>query len=655
VATSTKQGAAIADEAASAQSSDEGRSDTEGRSTSRWFSWRRIALPILCLALYTFLTGILFGGVGALDSVTMTGPRTADQIVQIWWLAWDHFSIAHGHSPFFSDWQNYPVGMNFGLNGSVLALGIPFSPLTGAFGPIVTWNVLMQLSVVASAFSMCLCLRRWVRWWPAAFVGGLLYGFSTYVLFNADDYLFLAFVPLPPVVLLLFDEIVARQRWKPVVVGVTLGLVLGVQYLVSSEILASTVLMAVIASAVYLVHERKRFATKIRYMAIAGASALGAGIVSLGYPLYFTFLGPQHANGPPNSVAALAQLHGDLLGPLVPGPTQRLHSASFASLYQALALSNAMYLGVPLLIAIALTVYLLRSRGIVLLTGIMTAVSLVLSLGSTLYVAGHDTHVPLPFAVLTFFPIANGLLSTRLALFTILFGAAVIAFGTEELHRRLAGAASSGVLPARWKTAIATVVPLLIVALLALPTLPARTQARSPTNAAQVFTSSALSSVRVGSVLLGYPYPNPPRIPTGPGGSFRFTLAPVEELLLNQAVSGMRFKIVGGYGWRPTKGYNGTTLPSRLIPRSVQTFFEVAFFGVATTGQTKVLKSADLTTDLRTFVHRYHVQTIVVLPIGAHPEAVVDRLTAALGAPSRIHGAAAWLGLQSDTRSTGTH
>ena len=125
-------------------------------------------------ALYTLATLLVFGHLSGLGSATMTAYRTADQITQVWWLEWAQFALAHGHNPFFTNWQNYPLVYNFGVNGSMLAIGAVFSPLTTLFGPLVTWNVLLRLAMIASAFSMCLlppaldhlvarCLRRAAR------------------------------------------------------------------------------------------------------------------------------------------------------------------------------------------------------------------------------------------------------------------------------------------------------------------------------------------------------------------------------------------------------------------------------------------------------------------------------------------------------------
>ena len=134
---------------------------------------------IVCFALYTVLAVLAFGLTTPPGSAQMAGPGGADQVAEIWWLAWAQFALAHGHNLFFSNWQNYPTGLNAVVNTSMLGLGVLVSPITSAFGPIVAWNVLERAAFVLSATSMCLVMRRWTEWWPAAFVAGLLYGFST--------------------------------------------------------------------------------------------------------------------------------------------------------------------------------------------------------------------------------------------------------------------------------------------------------------------------------------------------------------------------------------------------------------------------------------------------------------------------------------------
>ena len=225
-----------------------------------------------------------------------------------------------------------------------------------------------------------------------------------------------------------------------------------------------------------------------------------------------------------------------------------------------------MYLGVPYFVAVAAIVWLLRRRGVVLLCGAMVAISFILSLGSTLYVGGHDTHVPLPFVVLANLPFTEGFLSVRFSLFTVLFGAPIIAIGMEELHDRLTRSPTVDRLPGRSAPVLAWLVPLVMAAVVLLPMLPAHTQPTSPTGESTFFTTPAARAIPPGSVVLAYPYPNAPFIPAGPGGASVYTFAPVNDVLLDQAVAGMPFKLVGGYGWRPTKGTYGSPAPLASRP-----------------------------------------------------------------------------------------
>ena len=149
--------------------------------------------------------------------------------------------------------------------------------------------------------------------------------------------------------------------------------------------------------------------------------------------------------------------------------------------------SVTLYLGIPLLVAIGVIVVVLRRRGIVLLAGAMALVSLILSLGSTLYVGGHDTHLPLPFVVLAHLPLTQGILSTRFSLYTILFGAAIVAIGIDALHQRIVTSPSLGRFTVRQRTMAAIGVSMTIALIVALPTLPLHQQTTSATDASPFF------------------------------------------------------------------------------------------------------------------------------------------------------------------------
>ena len=75
-------------------------------------------------------------------------------------------------------------------------------------------NVALTLAPFLSGTDHVLdLLRRWVRREPAAFVGGLVYGFSPFVITElALTQLNIAFLAIPPLVVLLLDELLVRQE-----------------------------------------------------------------------------------------------------------------------------------------------------------------------------------------------------------------------------------------------------------------------------------------------------------------------------------------------------------------------------------------------------------------------------------------------------------
>jgi hypothetical protein len=598
--------------------------------------------PVVCFVIYAVLSILVYGASHSIGSGLITGVRTQDQIQQIWFLEWGYNALIHGHNPFFTQLQNYPVGINLGINTSMLALGVIFSPITALFGPIVTWNVLMRLALLLSAMSMCLVLRRWTSWWPAAFVGGLLYGFSGFTVFFSLGYLFLIFAPLPPLLFLLLYEIFERQRWRPVRTGVLLAVVCVVQYLISSELLASTILIGGIACVIAIIAGRKQFSEKLPYLRKALVPAIVVGGVLMIYPVLFAFAGAAHLNGVP----MLRKAHSDILGHFIPGPLLWFAPSAFKSLWKNFTVyfySAPTYQGIPFLLAIVVITVWLRKRGIVLLAGVMAVIAFILSLGSSLEVHGHDYKgIPLPFAILAHLPITSGFAAGRFSLFVDLFGAGIVAIGLNVLHARITQSERPPWLIGYWRKAAAVVVVLVVVVVIAIPLLPKRDQRVAAADTSSFFTSPAAQAIPAGSVVLTYPYPTAPTKASLLGSR---NVAAVGDPLLDQAVSGMNFDLIGGYGWVPgTKRF--TPSPSPLQPKSVETLFNVSFAGSASPAERRILSKSDLTADLRKFLRKYHVGTVLVLPVGVDPANVVKHMTEAIGPPTHEQGITAWFDVQ---------
>jgi len=603
---------------------DPGRHNPASRLRSAWPAFAGVA--VYCLL------GAAIYGVGATASGRVL-PNCActDTAQGLWFLAWPAFALRHGLNPLFSSWVNYPHGINLMDATSSPALGILAAPLTWLLGPVAALNLLFRLAFAASASAMFLVLRRFTTWWPAAFLGGLLYGFSPYMVGQGFAHIFVLFVPIPPLFLLLVHELWERRRWPASLTGAALGVLAAVQLLISPEVLTACGLLAVPALLALGWHHRRDGSTYWRSLGAGAAGTVGAFAVLAGYPLWFYFRGPQHLVGLQHNPALYTLYHQDLLGPVVPTSVQLLHPGFLAAASRAVTglnyLEDQSYLGGALVVLVIVVTVRHRRSGIVAVSALVGACSLLLSFGPSLYVDGHDTGIPLPYRLINGRPVVGGLLDARFSLYVAGAASVILAVGldrlrsTRAIRRRSIGCAALG---------LAVLLPLL----------PARAYPQTPIPApAFLTTASDVSAIPAGSVVLPYP----------------LTLAPAHSAaridvrsLLWQAVAGMRFRIIGVYGPVPGPGgADATRTQRRLAPTALEDLALWGLYGTRSALRAPRPDAGEIRL-IRTFLVRYRVDTILVDPtVGAHPDTVVTFLTRALGrAPRHLGGTDVWFGVQ---------
>ncbi len=594
------------------------------RRAGRW----SLAGAAAALALYALGAWALYGFSSWAPAGRIDVCSCSDQIQEVWFLAWPAYALSHGQSILASTWMNWPHGFNMMENTSMPALGVLGAPVSLLAGPVATYNLLLHLGPTLSAFAMFLVARRWARWWPAAFAGGLAFGFSTFMIGQSQGHAFLTFAPLLPVLLWLLDEALVRRRRSPLAIGAAIGAVTAVELLISSEVLAMVGIVAVVGVAVLAVAARSEVRAALPYVARVGAAALVVGGVLAAVPIWYLVAGPQHIAGPPHPLQDLKGVPGDLLGAVAPTSFSRLTPASWARLGDRLTsgdlTENGEYLGIPLIVALTGLAVAFRRRRALLYFVAMAAVSWVLSLGAHLTVAGRTTHIPLPGLLLTRIPLVQDIELVRFTLLEWLFAAVALAVGLDELHRALAGRLAAS---PRWRAAtVAGVLPVVVAVAVALPLLPRTSMFRTvPTAVPAFFTSPAVRAIPPGSVVLDYPYPEDGAV----------------QGLLGQAVAGMRYKVIGGYAFVPGKDGSSSWLPAGSIFQPLWQLFVASFHGGAAVGTIPPLDPAT-TSWIRDVLGKEHVSTVIVEPVGADPHRVVRYLTAALGPPQSIGGVTAW-------------
>jgi hypothetical protein len=497
-------------------------------------------------------------------SVTQLG---GDQFGTIWFLRWIPFAMVHGQNPLFTTYVNYPHGVNLLNNTSVPLLGVVGAPLTWVWGAIATYNFWCTAALAGSAWAAYLLVRRMVSWRPAAFVAGLLYGFSPYELAQGG-HLNLSFVVLPPLILLCVYELVVKQEGSPRRWGVLLGLLVTAQFFVSTEVLASTAvvvgvcLMAVVVIGHHSIGSHRRF---------AGMGALWATVVAttlLAYPIWFALRGPGYISGPIQLVPQAYR--ADLLGPVVPGVHQWISAPALNKRSQLFAGSiseNGSYLGLTLVVTLLIgTVRLWRRSAVVRVAAIAGASAFVISLGARLVVGNAPTvpatGVPLPESLFTHLPLLANTIPVRYSVYVVLFAAVLLAVILDHLHGGLRSRCHR--IP-RWLTTTGGwTVPGLLAIVCLLPLLPVvPTGPIGPVGIPTYFTSSSAWRIPNGSVALLYPYPT----------------AILPSAVLWQSATDMRFKMPGGYflvpsgphhaiAYTPGLLYGADTLTARTLSRA---------------------------------------------------------------------------------------
>ena len=359
-----------------------------------------------------------------------------DTALTLWFLAWPAHALAHGLDPLYSTALFHPTGVNLLSNTGVLAIGIPLAPITWLFGPVTTLNVAATLAPAASAVAAYALLARWVEWAPAAFVGGLVYGFCPFLLDNvAGGHLNIATLFLLPLMVRQLDELFVRQQIRPTTAGLWLGLMVVVQFFVSSELLlvmvAGMAIGLVVLSVLGLMRDRTDAWRRARRGLSGVAVAVGVSALLLAYPVWFALRGPAALTGRiwPTVGSFDVYTPRDLVVPF-PGTgwedTLRLWG------YFGPVLPSEVYIGAGT-VAVALLGLVVWRRDLRLwLFAVVGLVAAALAMGTV----GEGWA---PWRILGSLPLFDDVIQSRFVVITELCGAVVVAVVVDRIHRALAG------------------------------------------------------------------------------------------------------------------------------------------------------------------------------------------------------------------------
>ncbi len=364
------------------------------------------------------LSVVLFGMPVIGAPATAHVGYTTDPAMMMWYIAWWPYAIRNGVNPFITHAVWPLTGYNLTWATSMPAVAIALAPITFTLGVVVAYNFAALAAPVLSGWAAYLLCRRVTGNFAGALAGGLIYGFSPFEVAHVlGGHLVLTMNFAAPLcvllVLLLVEGALGRIRF---VMG--LALVLFIQCLISTEILASMTLfgaVALLAAMVLMPLERPR----LRAIFVPIACGYAAAALMLAPFLYYAFV----KGAPPKAAIFPASFFSaHLLSFVVPGRLMLISSRSTVAITSRFAgnlWENGSYLSFPLLVVACLYFWPHRQEPTARLLFLLLLIVAVAELGPVLQVNGHQL-IALPWAGAETLPLIKHALPVRFASYCFL-------------------------------------------------------------------------------------------------------------------------------------------------------------------------------------------------------------------------------------------
>jgi hypothetical protein len=395
------------------------------------------------LVTWPLLTHLNSGVVGAVGGV--------DAYQNAWNMWWVAHALSHGQSPFWTNLLFYPNGVDLFWQTLGFSQALLAAPVTLTLGPRAAVNVTVLASFVVGGYATFLLAHRLTGSAPAAVVAGAVYAFSPFHLEKViDGNVEVAAIQWVPYYVFALYLLLKRPGWPRAGIAgaVLLWVSLGSWYYG-----LFCVLYTGCAIAVEMLGRARGPAVRL---ALWGALPL---------LIWGLALAPQIATlaaGGDRSLqdmrALQAEHSADLLDFFLPSPVNPWWGpavrAAHDKIYPGAVIWNVALGWVGLLLGGVGAIALWRSSW---RWSLLLLAALLLAMGPSLRIAGYETGIPLPFALIRNLPgIRAGQRPNHMAVVASLMLAILASYGTIWATRRLADRGA-------WRVAFALLAAVLLL------------------------------------------------------------------------------------------------------------------------------------------------------------------------------------------------
>jgi hypothetical protein len=408
----------------------------------------RQARNLLALALYTGLSLELFGHwILSHMSTRFLSDQPQDASLFIWAFKWWTFATTHGLSVFYSTWDWAPGGVNLTWATTIPGPAYVMSWLTNGQGETFTYNVVELAAPALGAWTAYLLCRRITGAFFPSLIGGFFFGFSPSIIDElGQGHPSLTLVFLVPLAAYLVVALLQGALHPLAGVGL-LGLVLGAQLYIGLEVYAMiTVVGGLCAITGFAFGPSERRKLLLRTAIPVAAAYLMSALLAL--PLLMAAFTSSRINKAIlfPTIQYGAHSGSDFLRYFTPGKFT-LFWAGFGRQWT----DNPWYLGIPLVVLIALFLVTERRRRATWPLFAALIVVLAISLGDQIKVFGANI---LPWRLLAFLPVLNIAQPGRVLTYVYLLIAVLVAMWLAQAKR-------IALLPLRWLLALGAAVMVL--------------------------------------------------------------------------------------------------------------------------------------------------------------------------------------------------
>jgi len=363
---------------------------------------------IFVLFSYTALAFLFVGRLWIFHPFSQVVGVNGDSYIFIFMLKWWLHAIIYQVNPLYVSRIWAPLGSNLMFTTNLPLFSVLMAPVTDFLGPAFSFNILITLAPIASAFVMYLFVRWYLKDGLSAWVAGFIYGFSTFEMvhiYNGHLNLVWTFY-LPAIVWLIcakFSSLIKNKKFVALLV-----LLLLAQFLTSKELFSILTLALFIWAALYCLlnwESRHLVFRMLPWVVVAYLITL----FLLSPLLYYAAILPNlRAYHPPVFFST------DFLNYIFPTSYTWLGGQFFLPISQNFISVNSeqtAYLGWPLLFIVYLAIRQKKTKAVLLLLLAML-VFILLSMGPILHISGWSI-VFMPWAAISLLPLFKLILPSR--------------------------------------------------------------------------------------------------------------------------------------------------------------------------------------------------------------------------------------------------